>query len=340
MVTIRVRSLVWFVTGAVLATAVTVMLMQAWQVDAAPGDTDATLVPITPCRLVDTRQPGQTPLGASETRTIDAHGTNGPIAGSQCTIPTDAVGLSMNVTALDATVIDTFITIWQDGVPRPEASSLNPAPGQPPTPNAVTTPISTAGKFNMFNLTGTVQVLVDVNGYYTKASLTDLATRLAAAEAALATNTTKIATNTGNIATNTAGVASLDQREPFVETARDATAKPTGTADVVVGVTLTAPADGHVTVNSTTSAIEGTAGDGVQCSINLQATPRVLDTDYTQQWESAGVDNGGRSQLAGTRVFTIAANTTATYELVCKVLGTVDTDLFDSVLTAIFTPTP
>ena len=41
MVTIRVRSMVWFVTGAMLATAVTLMFVNAWRADAAPGDTDA-----------------------------------------------------------------------------------------------------------------------------------------------------------------------------------------------------------------------------------------------------------------------------------------------------------
>lgn len=165
-VTIRVRSLVWFVTGAVLATAVTLMFVNAWRVEARPGDDDATLVPITPCRLLDTRQPGQTPLTSGETRTLDAHGTNGA-----CTIPTDAVALSLNVTAIGATTDGTFLTIWQDGAAQPEASSLNPAPAQPPTPNGVLAPLSPAGKFNVFNFVGNVDVLIDVNAYYTKTNL-------------------------------------------------------------------------------------------------------------------------------------------------------------------------
>ncbi len=98
--TIRIKSLVWFCTGAVTMLVATLVVMQAWQVDAAPGDSDATLVPITPCRLVDTREPGQAPLNSGEVRTVEAHGTNGPIVGSECTIPSDAVGLSMNVTAV------------------------------------------------------------------------------------------------------------------------------------------------------------------------------------------------------------------------------------------------
>jgi hypothetical protein len=47
MVTLRLRSLVWFVTGALLAQVVGWVVMSAWRVDAAPGDVDTTTVPIT-----------------------------------------------------------------------------------------------------------------------------------------------------------------------------------------------------------------------------------------------------------------------------------------------------
>ncbi len=51
MVTIRVRSLVWFATGAVMALVVSLMVMQAWRVEAAPGDSDTTFVSMSSCRL-------------------------------------------------------------------------------------------------------------------------------------------------------------------------------------------------------------------------------------------------------------------------------------------------
>ena len=166
-----------FAVGALVAVAVMVMFMSAWRADAAPGAKDTTLVPVTPCRLVDTRQPGSTPLQPGETRTLDAHGSNGA-----CTLPTDAVGLSMNVTAIGATASGNYWTIWPADAARPGASSLNPAPGQPPTPNAVVTPLSPAGKFKVFNFAGTADMLVDVNGYYTKASLLELAADVQALE--------------------------------------------------------------------------------------------------------------------------------------------------------------
>ncbi len=43
---------------------------------------------------------------------------------------------------------------------------LNPAPGQPPTPNAVEVDVNSLGQFNVFNGFGTVDVIIDVVGYY------------------------------------------------------------------------------------------------------------------------------------------------------------------------------
>ncbi len=106
--------------------------------------------------------PKTSPLGPGETVTVTAHGTNGECTGTS-TIPTDALSLSLNVTAVDPTS-NTFLTFWGDG-PNPGTSNLNPAPAAP-TPNSVNTPISPTGTFNIFNNRGDVNVIVDVNGYY------------------------------------------------------------------------------------------------------------------------------------------------------------------------------
>ena len=131
----------------------------------SPSDA-TTLVAITPCRVIDTRPDftvgsKASPLGPGETHTVATHGDNGDCTG----IPADAVAVSMNVTAVEATA-PTFLTIWATGEPRPTASSLNPSPGQPPTPNAVTTNLNAGGRFDIFNLAGNVHVLADINGYY------------------------------------------------------------------------------------------------------------------------------------------------------------------------------
>ena len=132
-----------------------------------PGDAVA-FVPITPCRVMDTRTefnvgPKTSPLGPGEVYTVN---TTTADTGNCTTIPTTATGVSLNITALDAT-LPTFLTVWETGDPQPEASSLNPVPGQPPTPNAVTTGINPGGQFDIYNLQGNVQVIADINGYYT-----------------------------------------------------------------------------------------------------------------------------------------------------------------------------
>ena len=123
------------------------------------------LVQITPCRLADSRPaaavgPQTGKLGAGDVVTYDTQASEGDCAGQ---IPPGAVGLSLNATALGATV-QSFLTFWPSG-PRPDASSLNPAPGEPPTPNAVTTPID-GGTFNVYNDAGDTHLLIDVNGFY------------------------------------------------------------------------------------------------------------------------------------------------------------------------------
>jgi hypothetical protein len=80
-------------------------------------------------------------------------------------LPADATALSLNVTAVRAT-LPTFLTIWPTGAAMPTASSLNPFPDAPPAPNAVTVDLSGDGRFNVYNLQGQVHVLADVVGYY------------------------------------------------------------------------------------------------------------------------------------------------------------------------------
>ncbi len=86
--------------------------------------------------------------------------------GTRCTgkIPVGAISLSLNVTTVGATS-QSFLTIWAGGT-RPDASSLNPSPGAPPTPNAVTVDLSVDQTFDIYNNLGNVNVVVDINGYY------------------------------------------------------------------------------------------------------------------------------------------------------------------------------
>jgi hypothetical protein len=305
MVAIRVRSLVWFVTGAMLATAVSLMFVHGWRADAAPGDTDTTFVPITPgCRFTDTREPGQGPaVGAGQTRPFTAHGTNG-----DCTIPSDAVALLMNITIARQTAANSFITVWGNG-PNPGTSALNPANGEPPTPNAVTTDLTPTGEFNVYNNAGFVDVIIDVNGYYTKSSLTELASR----------------------------VAALEDRQPFTVASdpidfTNALSTPTE----IRSVTITAPVAGHVATAASASMGESTDGQAVVCGLMDSVTDPPNGARLV--WQSP--TGGDNSHLSATRVFDIAAGATATYYLVCRNANGGSSGIDSPQVTAIFTPAP
>jgi len=155
----------WMVTGAVLGGVVAAgSLMTASAAD--PGHGNAIYVPVTPCRIMDTRPapdgvgPRNSALSAQETYSIAVRGTNG-----HCTIPGEAAGLSLNVTVANPTDAS-YLTVFPSDAVRPLASSLNWSADQAPVANAVTTSISADGKVSFFNNAGMVDVIVDVVGYY------------------------------------------------------------------------------------------------------------------------------------------------------------------------------
>ncbi|MGZ7023529.1 MAG: hypothetical protein ACXVJ3_20010 [Ilumatobacteraceae bacterium] len=130
---------------------------------APPGA--SSFVPITPCRLFDTRPDTavgarNTPLGAQATFTATVWGSNG-----HCQIPSGATGVSMNVVAVNPTAAS-FLTVFPADQPQPLASSLDWVARQPPTPNAVTVALSADGKVSFYNNDGNVDLAADVVGYY------------------------------------------------------------------------------------------------------------------------------------------------------------------------------
>lgn len=128
----------------------------------------AVFVPVSPCRLFDTRSgsdnvgPRSTPLGPGDIHTQQVTGNNG-----QCTgIPGDASAIALNVTTVNATA-GSFLTIFPaDLASSPLASNLNWRAGDPPNPNKVDVKLSPTGAIKLYNLAGTVDVLADVVGYY------------------------------------------------------------------------------------------------------------------------------------------------------------------------------
>jgi hypothetical protein len=122
-----------------------------------------------PTRITDTRSGLGWPskLGQQTTAAIAVPGS---LAGPDTRV------VAMNVTAVQPTV-NTYLTVWPTGLPRPTVSNLNPAAGVT-VPNAVQTLINTENRFNVYNFAGAVHVLSDVVGtfYVYPGTATSLAT--------------------------------------------------------------------------------------------------------------------------------------------------------------------
>ncbi|MEO1055319.1 MAG: hypothetical protein AAFY28_00240 [Actinomycetota bacterium] len=182
-VQISTRTLMWVATTAVLAVTATLIVTQAWQVGAAPGDDDATFVPTPGCRAFDLRGgndqvgPRSAPLGQGETYTQQITGGVGNCTGPLA-IPSDAVAVAMNVTVVNPTAQSNLRLFPANLTEVPLVSNLNFSAGQAPFPNKVDVQLSPGGALKMFNQNGTVSVLGDIVGYYTNATLMEISAGL------------------------------------------------------------------------------------------------------------------------------------------------------------------
>jgi hypothetical protein len=159
----------WAAVGA--AVAVTLGAGGIGLVNAAEANAESVFVPITNCRIFDTRStedvgPRQTPLGPDEEFVVDGRGETG-----NCTIPEAATALQLNVTAVNATAT-THLTVYPSDADLPLASNLNPQLGLGTAYNAVTTRLSDIeGEFSVYNYLGSIDVLADATGYFVPADM-------------------------------------------------------------------------------------------------------------------------------------------------------------------------
>jgi hypothetical protein len=135
----------------------------AVEADAPMFPTEGEFTPIVPHRLMDTRSDPAYHVG-----TQYRFGPNGTqdlvVAGGSSPVPADATAVVVNVTAVaptDASDVD----VWPTGRAQPNASNLNFTPGET-VPNLVKVKVGANGKISLFNRNGSVDVIVDVVGYY------------------------------------------------------------------------------------------------------------------------------------------------------------------------------
>ncbi|MHB8322922.1 MAG: G1 family glutamic endopeptidase [Candidatus Dormibacteria bacterium] len=142
--------------------------LEGYFVPEAAGSTAGSYVPITPTRVVDTRSgsglssAGMT-LGAGGALSFTATGAgNGPSTGVTAAL--------MNVTVTNTTAAS-YLTAYPEGATQPLASNLNWVPGET-VANRVIVPVGSTGRVTLYNDTGSTDVIVDINGYFTNGSST------------------------------------------------------------------------------------------------------------------------------------------------------------------------
>ena len=118
------------------------------------------LYAISPCRLVDTRNPagelGGPILGAGAGRSF-------AVTQAACGLPTSARGYSANFTVVPAGALG-YLTTWPTGLAQPFVSTLNAVDGQV-TANAAIVPAGTGAAISVF-VTNPSHVVIDTNGYF------------------------------------------------------------------------------------------------------------------------------------------------------------------------------
>jgi hypothetical protein len=127
--------------------------------------------PLAPSRICDTRAAG----GGIASNQCDASGANpilasGPVLTFNVHTATDGVpatgvtAVVFNLTAI-APSAPTVLTAYAAGAARPTASNVNVNPGEA-VPNRVIVPVSGSETVSIWNSVGSVNVAVDVDGYF------------------------------------------------------------------------------------------------------------------------------------------------------------------------------
>lgn len=124
------------------------------------GGSGLRFIPVTPCRVGDTRLSG----GVLGSPSFDANTTRDvAIPASACGIPASARAYSLNITVVPIEPL-AFLSAWPAGQTRPQVSTLNSFHGGV-VANAAIVPAGTNGAISIF-VTNRTDVVVDINGYF------------------------------------------------------------------------------------------------------------------------------------------------------------------------------
>ena len=142
-------------------------------------------------RVLDTRQPPRgntigvtTPAPIGPNQTLDVR-----VAGGSTPIPANATSVAINVTIDDDATLKSFLTVWPKGDTKPLASTNNAEPGFI-SPVSALMKVGTDGMISVFNQQGSVNVIIDVTGYFVTDPLSTTTTSTTTSTSSTTTTTT------------------------------------------------------------------------------------------------------------------------------------------------------
>lgn len=151
----------------VASPATSTVPILAWAGPVVPAITGQALkfVPVTPCRVADTRNPNG-PFGGPAI----TGGTSRSfvVPSSTCGIPTTAAAYSINATVVPRGLLG-YITAWPSDGQLPLASTLNSLDGRVKA-NAAIVPAAAGNRAISVYATHTTDVILDINGYFVSAA--------------------------------------------------------------------------------------------------------------------------------------------------------------------------
>ncbi|MHB1854596.1 MAG: G1 family glutamic endopeptidase [Acidimicrobiales bacterium] len=132
------------------------------------SSTAGSYVPLAPARITDTRSGSGYPnsgdrLGPGATLNVQVSGAGG-VPGS------GAAAVLINLTATNTSSAG-YLTAYPQGTARPLASNLNWTAGKT-VANRVVVPLGPTGMISVANASGSADVVIDVNGYFSDGSST------------------------------------------------------------------------------------------------------------------------------------------------------------------------
>jgi len=152
---------------------------------AAPSD----FVGTTPVRVLDTRGAAGGPIGVPAAAKLAAGQSIDVAVAGVGAIPKDAISVAVNITIDEDATLKSFLTVWPTGEARPNTSANNAEPGLV-SPNSAIFQLGTDGKLSVFNQQGTVNVIMDVTGYFVAAGAGGTTTTTTTAPGGTTTTTT------------------------------------------------------------------------------------------------------------------------------------------------------